>query len=108
VPSRPESSSLFEHLPIGAYRVSVEGHVLQVNQAFLELHRLNTMAHLHDILQGRPFNPYANPLRRRDFALEMQRHGKVSDFVSEMVRLSDGKRVWVREHAHAITDAQAK
>lgn len=105
---KQESSSLFEHLPIGAYRVSVEGHVLQVNQAFLALHRLNTMAHLQDMLQGQPLNPYANPLRRRDFAQEMQRHGRVSDFVSEIVRLSDGKRVWVREHAHALTDAQGQ
>ena len=65
---KQESSSLFEHLPIGAYRVSVEGHVLHVNHAFLKLHRMNTMDHLYAQLQGRPFNPYANPLRRRDFA----------------------------------------
>lgn len=106
--AKSESSSLFEHLPIGAYRISVDGHVLQVNQAFLKLHRLNNMAHLRELLQGAPFSPYANPQRKEDFAREMQRHGKVSDFVSEIVRLSDNKRVWVREHAHALTDAQGR
>ena len=33
----PETSSLFELLPIGAYRSSVEGRLLQVNAAFLQI-----------------------------------------------------------------------
>ena len=68
---KQESSSLFEHLPIGAYRVSVEGHVLQVNQAFLALHRAELPAPVDGYVAKRTVQlgqrvAVAVALRRRD------------------------------------------
>ena len=82
----PETSSLFELLPIGAYRSSVEGRLLQVNAAFLQI---NGYKNLEDMLAD-PLahrNPYLHPQRREQFAKQMAEQGQVTDFVSEMVRL---------------------
>ncbi|CAM8658089.1 putative diguanylate cyclase [Comamonadaceae bacterium] len=103
-----DTSSLFEHLPIGAYRVAVDGQILQVNQAFLRMHRCSDFAQLHRHFKDHGFNTYVQPQRRKDFEDEMRLHGKVTDFVSEVFRVSDGKRIWVREHAHAMTDKLGK
>lgn len=103
-----DTSTLFEHLPIGAYRVAVDGQILQVNAAFLRLHHCQDFAQLHRFLKERGFNTYVQPQRRKDFETEMRQHGKVADFVSEVFRLSDGKPIWVREHAHALTDKVGK
>lgn len=103
-----DTSSLFAHLPIGAYRVAVDGQILQVNQAFLRLHHCDDFTQLNDKYVARSLNPYVQPQRRRDFEEEMRTHGRVADFVSEVFRLRDGERIWVREHAHALMDKQGK
>ena len=102
--SKGNNSTLFEHLPIGAYRAALDGRILQANNAFLRLHRCENEEELGQLLQARSLNPYVQPQRRKDFLDEMRRHGKVKDFVSEMFRLQGGQRIWVREHAHALHD----
>lgn len=101
------TSSLFEQLPIGAYRTSLDGQLLQVNTAFLRIHGYQSQAEMKaDPAAHR--NPYVQPQRRVRFAELMREHGQVTDFVSEMVRLKTGQTMWVREHAHAVRDEQGK
>ncbi len=89
---------------MGAYRAAVDGQILQVNAALLRLHRCNDFSHFNRLLKERNFSTYVHAQRRKDFEAELRQYGKVTDFVSEMVRLSDGKTIWVREHAYALTD----
>ena len=101
------TSSLFEQLPIGAYRSSVDGQLLQVNAAFL---RLNGYQNQEE-MQADPAahrNPYVQPQRRERFAALMREHGQVTNFVSEMLRLKTGQSMWVREHAHVVRDEQGE
>lgn len=101
----PATSSLFEQLPIGAYRSSVDGKLLQVNSAFLRLNGYQSQEEMAADPQAHR-NPYAQPQRRDHFAQLMREHGQVTNFVSEMVRLKTGQSIWVREHAHAVRDEQ--
>jgi len=103
MPTR-ETSSLFKQLPIGAYRSSVDGRLLQVNAAFLRLNGYSSQEEMQADLDRRPRDPYVQPQRREKFAELMRAQGQVTDFVSEMVRLKTGERMWVREHAHVMHD----
>ncbi|WP_296510305.1 diguanylate cyclase [Rhodoferax sp.] len=103
-----DTSTLFEYLPIGAYRVGLDGRILQANRAFVRIHQCRDELQLTERLQACGFNPYVQPQRHKDLVDELHKHGKVSDFVSEMFRLQNGERFWVREHAHALYDRYGK
>ena len=69
------TSSLFEQLPIGAYRTSLDGQLLQVNTAFLRIHGYQSQAEMKaDPAAHR--NPYVQPQRRVRFAELMRVHGQ--------------------------------
>ncbi len=103
MPTR-ESSTLFELLPIGAYRSKPGGGVFQVNAALI---RMAGFANAGEYKRsGLSFarHFYVNPDRRREFGELMQRDEMVSDFISEAYRLKTGERIWVRELAHLVRD----
>jgi diguanylate cyclase (GGDEF)-like protein/PAS domain S-box-containing protein len=99
-----ETSSLFEQLPIGAFRSSVEGGLLQVNAAFLRIHGYRDHDELLADVNNAQRNPYVQAQRRAHFAAVLAAQGSVTNFVSEMVRLKTGERFWAREHAHVVRD----
>jgi len=98
-------STLFELLPIGAYRSSVDGRQLRANGALVRLNgyadEAELLAAVNDI--GREW--YVDAQRRVDFLQLMQRDGQVLDFVSEVYRHRTRERIWVRENAHVVRAA---
>lgn len=97
--------TLFELLPIGAYRSSIEGRQLRANAALV---RLNGYDHESELLNavndiGREW--YVQPQRRSEFQQLMLRDGAVLDFVSEIYRHRTRERIWVRENAHLVRAA---
>jgi PAS domain S-box-containing protein len=101
-PQLPGDSTLFELLPIGAYRSSAEGRQLRAN---LALARMNGYAGEAELLAavkdiGREW--YVDPRRRAEFQQLMQRDGQVTDFVSEVYRHRTRERIWIRENAHLV------
>ncbi len=102
---RDDFVSLFEQLPIGAYRSSLDGRQLRANAALVRLNgyasEAELLAAVHDI--GREW--YVDPGRRAEFSRLMQRDGQVLDFVSEVCRHRTGERIWVRENAYLVRDA---
>jgi diguanylate cyclase (GGDEF)-like protein/PAS domain S-box-containing protein len=99
-----ETSSLFEQLPIGAFRSSLEGGLLQVNAAFLRIHGYRDQKELLADVNNAQNNPYVHPERREHFAAVLAAQGSITNFVSEMVRLKTGETFWAREHAHVVRD----
>jgi diguanylate cyclase (GGDEF)-like protein/PAS domain S-box-containing protein len=101
-------STLFDLLPIGAYRSSPEGKILRINAALLQLNGYSSesecIAHNREIES----DSYVNPQRRKQFTDLLEAQGQVSDFVSEAYRLNTGERIWVREHAHLVRDENGK
>jgi diguanylate cyclase (GGDEF)-like protein/PAS domain S-box-containing protein len=99
-----ESSTLFELLPIGAYRSKPGGEVFQVNAALI---RMAGFANAGEYKRsGLSFarHFYVNRDRRAEFAALMERDEQISDFISEAYRLKTGERIWVRELAHLVRD----
>ncbi|WP_170094729.1 PAS domain-containing protein [Simplicispira suum] len=71
--------TLFERLPIGAYRSSSAGHQLRANAALVKLNGYQTeaemLAAIHDI--GTEW--YCDPQRREQFTRLLSEHGQVVD-----------------------------
>ena len=99
-------STLFDFLPIGAYRSDAAGKVVRLNAA---LARLNGFANEAECLaypHTLGADSYVQPSRRQQFRDILETQGQVTDFVSETYRLKTGERFWMREHAHLVRDAQ--
>jgi len=98
-------STLFELLPIGAYRVSLDGRLLRANAALLKLNGYANEAQLRADFGDFVPDPYLDPNRRHEFRALLERDGQVKNFVSEMVSYKSKTRMWMREHAHLVHDA---
>jgi diguanylate cyclase (GGDEF)-like protein/PAS domain S-box-containing protein len=97
-------SSLFEFLPIGAYRSTPGGVQLRANAALV---RLNGYASESDMLaatQALDQGWYVEPDRRATFKALMEAQGAVVNFVSEVYRHKTRERIWIRENAYAVRD----
>jgi PAS domain S-box-containing protein len=105
---RHDFSTLFEFLPIGAYRSTPDGRQLRVNPA---LARLNGFADEAEQLAGISdiaAHWYVNPQRRAEFMRLIERDEKVVGFESEVFRYKTRERIWVSENAHLVRDAQGQ
>ena len=98
-------SSLFEFLPIGAYRSAPDGRQLRANPALVKLNGYENesqmLAHVTNIGVGW----YVDPQRRQQFKDLMERDGQVSHFVSEIHRYHSRDKIWISENAHTVKDA---
>jgi diguanylate cyclase (GGDEF)-like protein/PAS domain S-box-containing protein len=101
-------STLFDLLPIGAYRTSPDGQMVRLNAALLRLNGYDSEAQY--LADGRVIGArsYVEPGRRQQFWALVEALGQVTDFTSEIYRLKTGERIWVREHAHVVRDEQGR
>ncbi len=95
-------STLFDLLPIGAYRSSPDGRQLRANAALVRLNGYAFEADLLAAVNNIATEWYVNPLRRAEFKERLQTEGRVVNFVSEVFRHKSRERIWVREHAHMV------
>ena len=101
-------SSLFDLLPIGAYRSSPSGRQLRANTALVQLNGYASEAEMLASVDDIATEWYCGPERRAQFIDELQSQGRVVDFVSQVYRHKTRERIWVREHAHQMCDAQGQ
>ncbi len=103
-----EPSTLFELLPIGAYRSSADGKQLRANPALVRLNGYafedEMLNHVRDIAH----EWYVDPQQRGRFMELMMRDGRVVDFRSEIYRHKTRERIWIREHAHVVRDNEGQ
>ncbi len=101
-------SSLFEFLPIGAYRSTPDGRQLRANPALVRLNgfasEAEQVATVNDIARGW----YVDPARREQFKALIERDGVVTGFESEVYRFKTRERIWVSENAHVVRDADGR
>ena len=97
--------TLFEFLPIGAYRSRPDGLMVRANPALVRLNGFESeaeqLAGVNDIA-GRW---YVDPSRRAEFLRLMERDGRVIGLESEVWRYKARERIWISENAHAVRDA---
>ena len=99
-----EISTLFNLLPIGAYRSNPDGKILRMNAALLKMNGYATEVECFSDNKEIARDSYVEPGRRDTFRAILEAEGHISDFVSETYRLKTGERIWVREHAHLVRD----
>ena len=108
MPDTDDFSSLFEFLPIGAYRSLPDGTLLRANPALVRLNgyadEAEMLAAVHDIA----FEWYVEPPRRAQFRRLLESDGQVTGFESEVWRHRTRERIWVSENAHVVRDAAGR
>ena len=100
--------SLFDFLPVGAYRSLPDGRMLRANPALVALNGCKSEAELIDMVRDIALEWYVDPARRADFMTLMARDGQVVGFESEIFRHRSRERIWVRENAHVLRDAEGR
>jgi PAS domain S-box-containing protein len=95
-------STLFDLLPIGAYRSSIDGRQLRANDALVRLNGYASESEMLAAVNDIGLEWYVQPQRRSEFQQLMQRDGQVLDFVSEVYRHKTRERIWIRENAHLV------
>lgn len=101
-------STLFELLPIGAYRSSPDGRQLRANPALVRLDGYETEAELLAATKDLASEWYVDPQRREQFKALLATQDRVINFVSEVYRHKTRERIWVRVHAHVVRDDQGQ
>lgn len=101
-PSADHFASLFEFLPIGAYRACPDRRLVRANPALV---RMNGCASEAELLALVSDHWYVEPGRRALFGERLARDGRVDHFVSEVTAHATGQRLWVSECAHAVRSA---
>lgn len=93
-PAEDSFRSLFDFLPIGAYRASPDGTLLRANPALVRLNGYEDEPTLLRALVERGNEWYVDPARRERFRERLERDGQVRAFVSEVRRHRTGERIW--------------
>ena len=91
---------LFAHVPIGLYRTTPSGGIIDINPALL---RMLGYKSKETLLAEAADSVYANPNSRDLWSAEMEAMGTVSGFEAEWKR-RDGSTLWVEENARAVRD----
>lgn len=105
---KTDFATLFELLPIGAYRSSPDGLQLRANPALVRLNGYDSEAQMLASITDIAREWYVDPMQRRRFVDLMERDGRVVNFRSEIYRHKSRERIWIRENAHAVRDKDGK
>jgi diguanylate cyclase (GGDEF)-like protein/PAS domain S-box-containing protein len=94
--------SFFENASEGMYRSTPTGF-LTVNPSMARICGYDSPEQMIEQLRDIDRQLYFDPLRRNDFIREIETHGEVVDFESQICR-RDGSPAWICENAHAVRD----
>ncbi|RMF55443.1 MAG: PAS domain S-box protein, partial [Calditrichaeota bacterium] len=95
---------LFEGIPVGIYRTTAEGLIIDANPAFVSLLGYDSREELTTINVS---DLYLNPEDRLRWKTVIDEVGVVRSFETQLVR-KDGAIIWVRENSHSVKDETGK
>jgi diguanylate cyclase (GGDEF)-like protein/PAS domain S-box-containing protein len=101
-------SSMFELLPIGAYRMSPDGVVLRVNPTLVRFCGLNSEAEAIDYGNATGSGWYVDRGRRDEFKKLLFESGEIVGFNSEIFIGANRERRWISENAHIVRNAEGE
>lgn len=93
--------SLFERVPVGLYRTTADGKLVEANQAQIEILGFEDLdayrrANIADL--------YVDRSVREALLSELEAKGTVQNFEMQL-RRADGKTIWVRNSVRAVRDS---
>lgn len=91
---------LFENMPIGLYRTSVEGEIRDANPALL---RMFGSADAQSMLGKKAWDFYRDPATNDVFKEMISKSGSLSAFESEYTR-EDGSTFWAEDYVRIVYD----
>ena len=98
--SEERHRSMFDHLPVGVYRATPEGDLLEANPALIRMLGYPDRETLRRIYSN---ELYVNPRDRERFWSALEQYGVVRGFETELQRL-DGSTIQVRNTARVHHD----
>jgi PAS domain S-box-containing protein len=107
-PEADDYSTLFDFLPIGAYRSLPDGTQLRANPVLVRLNGYAGEAEMLASVRDIAAEWYVDPQRRRLFQEQLERDGQIRGFVSEIFRHKTRERIWVSENAHVVRDGAGR
>lgn len=90
--------SLFENVPVGLYRTSADGRILDVNPAMVKMFGYQER---ESLLAVNIVDLYVDRAVEEKFKTEVENSDTISDFEVEY-RRQDGSRFWAQEHIHVV------
>jgi PAS domain S-box-containing protein len=90
--------SLFDGVPVGLYRTTPEGQVLDANLANIQMFGFPSR---EELLAGNVISDYVDPEDRVRWQTLMEREGQVRDFEAQMYN-QDGAVIWINDNARAV------
>ncbi len=94
---------IFDNVHEGIIQETPEGRVLAVNRAGAAIFGFHSPEEMLATVFNAAEQLYVNPERRDELLKQLERHGVVRDFRSEMLR-RDGSRIWVSKTLRRVTD----
>jgi PAS domain S-box-containing protein len=95
---------LFERNLAGVYRVTVDGHLLDCNDACW---RIFGYASASEMLEHRASDYYPDPGAREEFLARLQEHGTLTNY-EHCLQRKDGSPLWVLENATLVTGGEGE
>lgn len=95
-------TSFFDQLPLGTYRLTMDGTVLRTNTALAQLHGYHDPAELHRHAGAQWPDFYQDPRQWNQLHTTLCKIGQVRNHVSRWIRHKTGEMMWVRENAHLV------
>jgi len=99
--------SIFENAIEGIFQTSPDGRYLAANPALARIYGYDSPEALMAALQDIEHQLYVDPGRREEFMHQMQAHGRVTGFESQ-VHTRDGGIIWISENARAVHGADGE
>jgi PAS domain S-box-containing protein len=98
------SRGIFEHAIEGIFQTTPDGRYLSANPALARMYGYGSPEELIGELGDIASQLYVNPERRDEFLRQMERHGQVANFESQILR-KDGGVIWISENAVEVRDS---
>ncbi|MEG4204802.1 EAL domain-containing protein [Microcoleus sp. Pol7_A1] len=99
--------SIFENAIEGIFQATPDGRYLSANPALARIYGYESPAELMANIRNIDRQLYLDPERRVEFLHEIEKHGFVSEFESQVYR-ADGTTIWVSENGRAVRGAGDK
>ena len=95
--------SIFENVAEGIFQVDGDGRFTQANPAAARTFGYEETAEFIEDVREFGRSQQVDPTRRGEMLSQLHRHGRVTNFESEIYR-RDGTTAWISESIHAVND----